>query len=157
MKPHKLLLPAALTASTAVILLLGSNCGTREPRNGRVNITIDLNKIAPIGYEICGDKPPKLARGNLDLQLQMPERIEIPPNSQYVNAKYVEFRPGEHEVDVYRDLHSARVLYTRGNLGIEGGVPTIRVNLETTKLAKGRYVLGVSGDPFFAYCTCDLE
>jgi hypothetical protein len=157
MKQHKLLLPPSLAASIAVILLFGSNCGTREPRNGRVNVTIDLNKTAPIGYEFFADKPPKLARGNLDLRLQMPERIEIPPNAHYLNAKYVEFRPGEHEVDVYRDLRSPRVLYTRGSLAMEEGVPTIRVRLETNKLSKGKYVLGISGDPFFAYCTVDLQ
>ncbi len=152
-----LLRPPSLAVSIAVILLFGSNCGNRERRNGPVNVTIDLSKTAPIGYEICADKPPKLSRGNLDLRLQMPERIEIPADPQHEGARYVEFRAGEHEVDLYRDLHSGRLLHTRGSLVIEGGVPTVRAKLETNKLTKGRYVLGISGDPFFAYCTVDLE
>jgi hypothetical protein len=151
------LLLKALAISIAIILLFGCNSGPPGPHNGFVNVTIDLNKIAPIGYEICADHPPKLSGGNVDLMLRMPQRLEIPPDQQHLGAKYVEFRPGRHEVSVYRDLHSARLLYTEADLAMEEGVPTIRVKLEMAKLSKGRYVLGISGNPFFTYCTVDLQ
>jgi hypothetical protein len=108
-------------------LVLGCKSGTRESRDGMYHVTIDLNKIAPIGYEIFADRPPKLSRANLDLQIQLPPRIEIPPSQQNYGAKYVEFKPGRREVDVYRDLRSARLLFTRGSLTVENDVPTIRV------------------------------
>jgi hypothetical protein len=40
---------------------------------------------------------------------------------------------------------------------MEDRVLTIHVKLPLSKLAKGRYVLGISGDPYFAYCTVDLQ
>jgi len=74
--------------------VLLANCGSNSRPQGdnALNVTIDLNKIAPIGYEICGDRPAKLDRGRLDLRIQMPERIEIPEKNQTFGAKYVEFR-----------------------------------------------------------------
>lgn len=140
-------------------MLLAVNCGShsQQDRDGVFHVTIDLNKIAPIGYEICGDRPARLSRANLDLRVQMPQRIEIPRENQQFGAKFVEFRPGRHEIDVYRNLHSARVLWTDGELAIEAGVPIIRAKLDTRKLSSGRYVLGISGDPYFAYCTMDLS
>ncbi len=87
----------------------------------------------------------------------MPERIEIPPETQQYGAKFVEFHPGRHEIDLYRNLHSARVVHTKGDLAVEAGVRTIRVKLDTSKLSKAKYVLGISGDPFFAYCTVDVQ
>ncbi len=140
-----------------VALLVGCRSQTRRNPDGTVEVSVDLNKIAPIDYEICANRPPKLSRGVVDLQLQMPERMEIPPEEQEFGAKYVEFRPGKHEIDLYRNLHSARVLYTKGDLAMEAGVPTIRVKLDTSRLSRGKYVLGIGGDPFFAYCTIDLQ
>jgi len=145
-----------LAISIGMPLLVGCGSQNRQGHDGAVNVSIDLNKTAPIGYEICGDRPPRLSRASLDLRLQMPQRIEIPPEEQRLGAKYVEFRPGRHDIDLYRNLQSARVLYTNGDLAMEAGVPTIRAKLDTSKLSKGRYVLGIGGDPFFAYCTVDL-
>jgi hypothetical protein len=87
----------------------------------------------------------------------MPTRLDIPPEQRYNSVEFVEFRPGRHHVDVYRNLHSARLLYTEGNLAMESGVPTIRAHLDMTKLSRGKYILGISGDPFFAYCTVDVQ
>lgn len=140
----------------AILLTLLVGCKSHG-RDGVVNVTVDLNKTAPIGYEICGDRGPKLARGVVDLKLLMPGRIEIPADIEQYGAKFVEFRPGRHEIDLYRNLHSARVVYTKADLAMEGGVPTVRVKLDTSRLSKGKYVLGISGDPFFAYCTVDIE
>jgi hypothetical protein len=96
---------SSLTPATG-IALGGCKSATRESRDGTYAVTIDLNKIAPIGYEVCADRPPRLSRANLDLRLQLPSRIEIPPSQQKYGAKYVEFKPGQHEIDVYRELHS---------------------------------------------------
>ena len=148
-KPTPILL---LAVSCAIALLYG--CKSRDEIK---TITIDLNQTAPIGYEICAIRPPKLARRNVELLFQMPSRLEIPPDQQDFGAKYIEFRPGRHEVDLYKNLHSARLLYTKGELALEAGVPTIRARLDMAKLSKGTYVLGISGDPFFAYCTVDLQ
>ncbi len=122
-----------------------------------VNVSIDLNKIAPIGYEICADRPPTLSRGMVDLKMLKTERIEIPSENRRYGAKSVEFHPGRHEIDLYRNLQSARVLYTKGDLAVEAGVSTIRAKLDTSQLSKGKYVLAISGDPFFAYCTVDVQ
>jgi hypothetical protein len=40
---------------------------------------------------------------------------------------------------------------------MSGGVPTIRVKLDLTPLPAGRYVLGISGHPYFAYCTVEIR
>jgi len=136
-------------------LLFGCKVRTRE--SGETHLVLDLSKVAPIGYEICADRPPRFSAANLDLQLQMPQRIAIPPDQQNFGAKSIEFRMGRHDIDLYQDLHSGRLLHAKGDIAMEVGVPTLRVKLELTKLPKGRYVLGVSGDPFFAYCTVDLQ
>jgi hypothetical protein len=41
---------------------------------------------------------PQLARQRLDLQLQMPPAVEIPPHQQDLGAKQIEFPVGRHEV-----------------------------------------------------------
>jgi len=150
-------LPPALVVSILISTLIGCKSQYHTNPDGSVNVSIDLNKIAPIGYEICKKGAVKLSRGSVDLKLLMPERVEIPAEFQEYGAKYVEFHPGRHEVDLYKNLHSARVVYTKGDLAVEAGVPTIRVKLDTSKLSKGQYVLGISGDPFFAYCTVDVQ
>jgi hypothetical protein len=43
-----------LVAAVLTTMLL--SCGSRNP-DGSVNVTIDLNKTAPIGYEICAERP----------------------------------------------------------------------------------------------------
>jgi hypothetical protein len=58
----------------------------------------------------------QLPRANMNLKLLMPERVEIPPDAQQFGAKYVEFRPGHHAVDLYRDLDSPRLMHTTGSL-----------------------------------------
>ena len=149
--------PSALLALILISTLIGCKSQFQRNPDGSVKVNIDLNKIAPIGYEICKERPVTLSRGIVDLKLLMPERIEIPAEFRKFGANYVEFHPGQHEVDLYKNLHSARVVYTKGDLTVEAGVPTIRVKLDTSKLSKGPYVLGISGDPFFAYCTVDVQ
>lgn len=91
------------------------------------------------------------------LKIRLPEKFEIPPDQQKWGAKAIVFRPGDHDLDLYKDLHSGRLLYTHSPLSIENGVRTIKVRLDTGKLPKGQYVLGISGDPFFAYCPVQLQ
>ncbi len=50
-------------------------------------------------------------------------------------------------------LRFSHLLYTKEALAVEGGVPTIRARVDAAKLPKGKYVLAMSGDPFFAYCS----
>jgi len=129
-------LSAVAAISIAILLVL--SCGSRTDRAGKeaVSVHIDLDTVAPIGYEICADRTPKLSHANLDLALQMPEKIEIPAGELEMSAKNIEFTPGRHEIDVYRNLNSGRLLRT-GTLTTEGGVPTIRARLEAGKLPKG--------------------
>jgi len=147
----------ALLISMLISTLIACKSQYQTNPDGSINVSIDLNTIAPIGYEICKEGAVKLSRGLVDLKLLMPEKIEIPAEVQQYGTKYVEFLPGRHEVDLYKNLHSARVVYTKGDLAVEAGVPTIRAKLDTSKLSKGKYVLGISGDPFFAYCTVDVQ
>ncbi len=83
------------------------------------------------------------------LTLQLPNSIAVPSGDNQL-AKAILFRPGEHEVDLYKNLHSERLLHTTALLSIENGVPTIHVSLMTYRLRQGQYVLGISGDPIFA-------
>ena len=122
-----------------------------------VPLVIDLTKIAPIGIEISGDHPLAIPRGKVLLTIQLPEKFEIPPDQQKLGAKAIVFKPGDHDVDLYKDLHSGRLLYTHASLSIENSVPTIKVKLDTGKLPSGQYMLGISGDPFFAYCPVRLQ
>jgi hypothetical protein len=48
-------------------------------------------------------------------------------------------------------------MYTKGELAMEAGKPTIHLRLDASRLPAGKYVLGIGGDPFFAYCTVDLQ
>ena len=147
-----------LLASIFIVTLMGCKSQTRINPDGSANVSIDLsNSGAPIGYEICEEKSITLSRGLVDLKLRMPERIEIPAEDQQYGTKYIEFHPGPHVVDLYKNLHSARVMHVKGDLAVEAGAPTIRVKLDTSNLTKGKYELGISGDPFFAYCSVDMQ
>src|ERR1700730_159263 len=84
---------SALAVALAITLLFGWKSRLQESRDQINKVTIDLNKTAPIGYEICADRPTKLSRENLELQMQMPAKLEIPPDQQEFGAQYVEFRP----------------------------------------------------------------
>jgi len=50
-----------------------------------------------------------------------------------------------------------RVMRVKGDLVVEADAPTIRVKLDASNLTKGKYELGISGDPFFAYCSVDMQ
>jgi hypothetical protein len=43
----------------AILSILGCKARTTEPANGKntYSAVVDLSRIAPIGYEICGDHP----------------------------------------------------------------------------------------------------
>ncbi len=54
---RKRTLVALLAISFGMPLLVGCGSQNRQGHDGAVNVSIDLNKTAPIGYEICGDRP----------------------------------------------------------------------------------------------------
>jgi hypothetical protein len=88
--------------------------------------------------------------------VQLPNRLELPPDA-YVGVKEIDFRPGEHTIDVYRHLNSGRLFSTNGTIISVGGVPTLNVKLKMGALPSGQYVVGIRGDPYFGYCTIDFE
>jgi hypothetical protein len=138
-------------------LLMGCKSGVQASSQNSADVKIDLNSRAPTGYEICADRNVQLPRANINLKLLMPERVEIPIDAQQFGAKYVEFHSGLHDIGLYRKLDSPRLMYTKGELAMEAGKPTIHFRLDASQLPAGKYVLGISGDPFFAYCTVDLQ
>ena len=154
MRPHPFLM---LLAAILISALMGCKSGVKASSESSADANVDLSSRAPIGYEICADRNVELPRANMNLKLLVPERVEIPPDAQQFGAKYVEFRPGHHFVDLYRDLDSPRLMHTTGELAMEAGKPTIHFTLEANQLPAGKYVLGISGDPFFAYCTLTLQ
>lgn len=154
MRPHPLLM---LLAAILIIVLMGCKSAVKASSESSSDLSVDLSSMAPIGYEICADRNVQLPRANINLTMMVPEKVEIPPEAQHLGAKYVEFRPGHHVVDLYRDLHSPRLMHTSGELVIEAGKPTIHFRLDANQFPEGKYVLGVSGDPFFAYCTLTLQ
>ncbi len=137
--------------------LIGCRSAVKASSESSADVSVDFSSRAPIGYEICTDRNVQLPRSNINLTLMMPNKIEVPPEAQHLGAKYVEFRPGHHVVDLYRDLNSPRLMHTAGELAIEAGKPTIHFRLDANQLPAGKYVLGISGDPFFAYCTLTLQ
>ena len=147
-----------LAASVLTCTLGGCRTQSRTEDPGRAAIaSLDLTSIAPIGYEICNGRGVTLSRGNIALTLRMPVKVEIPPESAQNEPQYIEFRPGRHAIDLYKDLHTARLLHTAGELTVENGAPIVQVRLDTSALTTGKYVLGISGDPFFAYCTVSVS
>jgi hypothetical protein len=146
-----------LLAAILISALMGCKSGVKASSEDSADVNVDLSNRAPIGYEICANRNVQLPRANIDLKLLMPEKVEIPPDAQQYGAKDVEFRPGRHPVDLYRTLDSPRLMHTAGQLAIEDGKPTIHFKLEASQLPAGKYVLGVGGDPFFAYCTLTLQ
>jgi hypothetical protein len=126
-------------------------------------VTLDLRFTAPTGYEFCAGKssrgdsadPQKLPHKNLDLTIRLPSKIELPPDAH--GAKEIVFRPGRHEVDVYKHLDSGRLIAAHGMITMDGDTPTLRVKLDMSQWPPGRYVIGISGDPFFGYCTMDFQ
>ena len=68
------------------------------------SVWIDLTKVAPMGYEISGDHPLAIDRGKLILSIRLPEKFEIPPDQQKWGAKAIVFKPGDHDLDLYKDL-----------------------------------------------------
>ena len=156
MKVRKMMVVVFLIATLSM-----AGCKARSSKvsesTDSIAVSIDLTKVAPMGYEISGDHPLAIDRGKLILSIRLPEKFEIPPDQQKWGAKAIVFKPGDHDLDLYKNLHSGRLLYTHAPLSIENGVRTIKVKLDTGKLPKGQYVLGISGDPFFAYCPVQLQ
>jgi hypothetical protein len=146
-----------LLAAILISALMGCKSAVKTSSESSADANVDLSSRAPIGYEICADRNVQLPRANIHLTMMVPDKVEIPPEAQHLGAKYVEFRPGHHAVDLYRNLDSPRLMHTTGELAMEAGKPTIHFTLEANQLPAGKYVLGVSGDPFFAYCTLTLQ
>ena len=146
-----------LLSATLAMAGCKARSSTVSKHGDGVPVVIDLSKTASIGIEISGDHPLTVPRGKVLLTIQLPEKFEIPPDQQKWGAKSIVFKPGDHDVDLYKDLHSGRLLYTHAPLSIADGVPTIEVKLDTGKLPSGQYVIGISGDPFFAYCSVQLQ
>ena len=149
--------------------LIGCRAGKQESRKAITsdkvqNVELDLRFTAPIGYEFCSGKssrgdetePQKLPHKNLDLTIQLPRKIELPPDA-YRAAKEIVFRPGRHDVDVYKHLDSGRLVAAHGVITMAGDTPTLHVKLDMGKWPPGRYIVGIGGDPFFGYCTMDFE
>ena len=151
--PRLMRLGRLLAVFVALIWALG--CKRSRDLGDVQRINLDLRNVAPIGYEICASRPPTLQHANLNLELYLPQKLDLPPDAPG-GVKYIEF-PGQHDVDVYRNLTSTRLLYTKGDLTVKNGTLTLRTKLEMARLPKGQYVLGISGDPFFAYCTVNLK
>lgn len=143
----------------AILLITGCKGRSTEPADGKnsYSAVVDLTRRAPIGYEICADHPLVMRRAKLTATFRLPKEIDFPPGGKQMGVKGIVFRPSEHEVDLYKNLHSERLLYATAPLYLEHGLPTIKVTLNTYKLPKGQYVLGISGDPFFVYCTIELQ
>ena len=152
-------LPTFITLLAAILIsaLMGCKSGVKASSESPADVNVDLSSRAPIGYEICADRNVQLPRANIDLKLLVPERVEIPPDAQQFGAIDVEFHPGQHDVDLYRKLDSPRLRHTRGELAMEAGKPTLHFRLDVSQLPAGKYVLGIGGDPFFAYCTLSLQ
>jgi len=153
----------------AAVALLGSCRANKQESRQPVasekaeQVTLDLRFTAPTGYEFCAGKssrgdsvdPQKLPHRNLDLSIRLPSKIELRPDAH--GAKEIVFRPGRHDVDVYKHLDSGRLIAAHGLITMDGDTPTLRVNLDMGQWPPGRYVIGISGDPFFGYCTMDFE
>jgi hypothetical protein len=131
---------------------------TRKPGPDQAkDVVIDLRFTAPIGYEFCAGKsvvkgddipPQRLPHKNLGLTLRLPERIsDLPPDA---GAKEIVFRPGKHDVDVYKHLDSGRLIHTYGTIHMEGKTPVLNTELQMGDWPPGRYVVGIHGDPFLA-------
>lgn len=146
-----------LLAAILISALMGCKSAVKASSESSSDLSVDLRSMAPIGYEICADRNVQLPLANINLTMMVPDKIEIPPEAQHLGAKYVEFHPGHHVVDLYHDLHSPRLMHTGGEIAIEAGKPTIHFRLDAHQLPAGKYVLGISGDPFFAYCTLTLQ
>jgi len=99
--------------------------------------------------------PKKLPHKDLDLTIRLPSKIELPGDAY--GAREIVFRAGQYDVDVYKHLDSGRLIAARGTITMDGDIPTLRVRLNMSQWPPSRYVIGISGDPFFGYCTMDFE
>jgi hypothetical protein len=156
MKVRRITVVAFLTGTLSMAGCKARSGRTSEDSDSRA-VSIDLTKVAPMGFEISGDHPLAVPRGKVNLTIRLPERIEIPSDQQKWGAEAIVFRPGRYEVDLYKNLQYERLLRMRAPVSIENGVPTAKVKLDTGKLSNGQCVLGISGDPFFAYCPVQLQ
>jgi hypothetical protein len=135
---------------------------TANPDHAK-EVVLDLRFTAPIGYEFCAGKsavkgddipPQRLPHKNLALTLRLPKGIsDLPADA---GAKEIVFRPGKHDVDVYKHLDSGRSIHTHGTIHMEGNQPVLNTTLNMADWPPGRYVVGIGGDPSFGYCTINF-
>ena len=151
---------AAVVFSIAALSMVG--CKTRTSKvsknDGGVPVTIDLGKYAPMGYEFSGKFRLIIPRGNLALSIDLPDEFPIAPSQQKNGEpKAIVFNPGKHEVGLFKNLQSGWLLEADGYISDQNGVLTLKVKMDTAKFPNGQYVLGISGDPYFAYCPLTLQ
>jgi hypothetical protein len=70
--------------------------------------------------------------------------FDFPAGEKQMGMKGIVFRPGEHKVDLYESFHSERLPHTTAPLYLEDGLPTIKITLDTYKLAVVEFCSRVS-------------
>jgi len=114
---------------------------------GRKSVMLDLRR-APIGYEFCADRPPKLDRRGTELMIYLPPAVEFPADAAS-GASQITFSAGRNDVDAYKTRDKDRLLWATGDITITDQKLTLKVKLPFEKLDKGQYILGIRGDPYF--------
>ena len=122
--------------------------------------TLDLRFTALIADEFCAGKsqagddraPERLAHQECSPVNCVASQDQ--PDAPF-GAKQIVFHPGKTNVDLYKHLDSGRLVHTHGMIELRGNKPVLKVDLELAAWPPGRYILGIAGDPFFAYCTFD--
>jgi hypothetical protein len=163
--PHKFLRVALLLLCGSALAWTYRWVQTRRKteREQALQTTLDFRAVAPIGYEFCAGKsragddrvPDRLQRQNLRLRIVLPDKItDLPPDAPF-GAKEIVFHPGKTDVDLYQKLTVERLFHTHGTIEKQGANSVLQVDLNLAAWPAGRYILGIGGDPFFAYCTVE--
>lgn len=157
------LLTALVAAGVSLSILYLKHRAKAEEEAKLPHVTLDFRFTAPEGYLICGGdlnrrpdepSPHRFPHKNLLLQLGLPARIEAPQGEPHPTP--IVFHTGRTDVDVYKHLDSGRLIATHGTIHMDGGQPVLKVELNMADWPPGRYVVGIAGDPLFAYCTVDF-
>jgi len=148
------------------VLLVGDSYSDVADFYRKVDIAVAISAQIKILHRISAYDTRRMLLTSLDFgvavsrsrpqTVHLPKRLGLPPDA-YMGVKEIDFRPGEHTVDVYRHLNSERLFTTNGTITSVGGVPILSVKLKMGELPSGQYVVGISGDPYFGYCTIDFE